>query len=79
MDFAVSEFLVVDVSPLVALLGLLLDSGDFLSFLLRLGNLLLEDRDDLLIYMKVVIEICLDEVVYRTTLSTSAAKRRLLE
>src|SRR5574344_845945 len=63
MNLAVAELPVVDVGPLVPLLGLFLDGGDFFPFLLGCCNLLLEYRNYFLMYMEIIVEVCLYEIV----------------
>ena len=64
MDLAVAQLAVIDVRPFVSLLGLLLDCRDFLALLLRLGDLLLKYRDDLLVHVQIIVQVCLEELVY---------------
>ena len=63
VDLAVAELTVVDVGSLVSLLSLLLDCRDLLALLLGLSDLLLQDRDDLLVHVQIVVQICLQELV----------------
>ena len=51
------QLAVVDVGPLVALAGLLLDAGDLLPFLLGRLDLVLDDGDDVLVDVEVVVEV----------------------
>ena len=63
MEAAVAQLAVVDVGALVALAGLLLDAGDLLTLLLGGLDLVLDDRDNLLVDVEVVVQILRDEVV----------------
>ncbi len=60
---AVSQLSVIDIRFLVPFPCLLLDSGDLLALGLRLLDLVLDDRDDVLVDAKIVVQISGDEVV----------------
>ena len=57
MIAAVTQFLVVDIRPLVLLPGLFLDSGNLLALLLGRLDLLFDDRDNVLVYAQIIVEI----------------------
>ena len=57
MIAAVTQFLVVDICPLVLLPGLFLDSGNLLALLLGRLDLLFDDRDKFLVDAQIIVEI----------------------
>ena len=63
MIAAIAQLLIIDIGPLVLLPGLLLDTGYFLALLLGGLDLLLDDRDYLLMDAQIVVQIPGNEVV----------------
>lgn len=67
MIAAVTQFLVVDIRPLVLLPGLFLDSGNLLALLLGRLDLLFDDRDNVLVYAQIIVEIPGYEIIDKKT------------
>ena len=63
VETAVAQLAVIDIRFLVPFPCLLLDSGDLLALGLRLLDLVLDDRDDVLVDAKIVVQVSGDEVV----------------
>ena len=63
MEAAVAQLAVIDIRLLVSFPGLLLDPGDFLALRLGLLDFVLDDRNNVLVDSKVVVQIFGDEVI----------------
>ena len=63
MEAAVAQLAVIDIRLLVPFPGLLLDPGDFLALRLGLLDLVLDDRNNVLVDSQVVVQILGDEVI----------------
>ncbi len=63
MQLAVAQLAVIDIRPLVAFAGLLLNPRNLLAFGLRCDDFSLNHRDYVLVYMEIVVEIRLYEIV----------------